>query len=120
MMIAEFPTRPGDPAARVRAAHEAMKAAKQQHKAIGAEILTDMGLFAMPALEACASRVVAQMGAQVPMPRQPLMWNVAVSNVPGPRETPYLAGHPLEVIKPVGFLADELGLMIALISYRTA
>jgi diacylglycerol O-acyltransferase / wax synthase len=118
MMIAEFPTHLADPGERVRAAHEAMKAAKEQHKAIGAEILTDMGMFAMPAVEARASRVLAQMGAEVPVEARPFMWNVAVSNVPGPRETLYLGGHPLEVIKPVGFLADELGLMIALISYR--
>jgi WS/DGAT/MGAT family acyltransferase len=118
MMIAEFPTHLADPVDRLRAAHEAMKAAKEQHKAIGAEILTDMGLFTMPAVEARANRVLAQMEAHPPIQTRPLMWNVAVSNVPGPREPLYIAGHRLEAIKPVGLLADDLGLMIALISYR--
>ena len=47
-----------------------------------------------------------------------LIWNVAVTNVPGPREPLYFGGRRLESIKPVGFLVDDLGLMMAFISYR--
>ena len=89
-----------------------MKTAKDNHNAIGAELLTDLGHFMMPSLIARASRAVAR--ADLPF----LIWNLAVTNVPGPREPLYLGGRRLESIKPVGFLVDDLGMMMAFISYR--
>ncbi len=112
ILIAEFPTHIADPVLRLRAAHEAMKTAKDNHNAIGAELLTDMGHYMMPSLIARGNRAIARTDA--PM----LIWNTAVTNVPGPREPLYLAGRRLESIKPVGFLVDDLGMMMAFISYR--
>ena len=49
-MIAPLPTHLDDPAERLRAAHEAMRAAKDQHGALPADLLADVTQFAMPAL----------------------------------------------------------------------
>jgi hypothetical protein len=38
-----------DPAGRLAAAHDAMRAAKEQHNALPAELLTDISQFSMPA-----------------------------------------------------------------------
>ena len=49
-IMAALPTNLNDPTARLQAAHEAMRAAKEQHGAMPADLLTDVAQFAMPAL----------------------------------------------------------------------
>jgi WS/DGAT/MGAT family acyltransferase len=112
IMLARFPTHVADPVMRLRATHEALKAAKDRHHALGAEFLTDWGKITMPSLIARANRALAR--TDLPL----LLWNFAVTNVPGPREALYLAGRRLESIKPVGFIMDDLGALMAFLSYR--
>ncbi|MCW2779046.1 MAG: wax ester/triacylglycerol synthase family O-acyltransferase, partial [Frankiales bacterium] len=50
MMIAAIPTNVGDPKARLAACHHAMGAAKDQHGALPADLLSDVTQFAAPAL----------------------------------------------------------------------
>ena len=60
-MIAPLPTHLADPAERLRAAHEAMRVAKEQHNALPAELLTDIAQFSMPALANRASRLASRL-----------------------------------------------------------
>ena len=55
-VIAALPTHLADPAGRLAAVHEAMRAAKEQHNALPAELLTDIAEFSMPALANQANR----------------------------------------------------------------
>jgi len=48
--------------------------------------------------------------------RPPL--NLVISNVPGPRESLYLAGAELEANYPVSAVVDGVGLNITVLSYR--
>jgi len=112
MLVGRFPTHIADPVLRLRAAGAAMRAAKERHEAIGPEALADLGHFMMPSLLARAGRALQRTDMPV------LIWNVAVTNVPGARDDLYFAGRRLESVKPVGFLVDDLGVMMAFISYR--
>jgi len=113
-MIASLPTHLADPVQRLSAAHEAMRAAKEQHQAIGAEVLQDVTQFALPALATRAARVAAQMRATdyVNPP-----YNLVISNVPGPRTPLYLAGAKVLGYYPVSVVADGQGLNITVQSY---
>ncbi|HWH28052.1 MAG TPA: wax ester/triacylglycerol synthase family O-acyltransferase [Mycobacteriales bacterium] len=113
-MLAALPTHLADPVDRLRAAHEGMRAAKEQHAALDAEVLQDIARFAAPALATRAARVAAQLRlADVVNPP----FNLVVSNVPGPREPLYLAGARVRAYLPVSVVADGLGLNITVQSY---
>jgi WS/DGAT/MGAT family acyltransferase len=123
LLIATFPTHLATAEERVRAAHEAMKVAKEEHNAIGANLMGDMGELMMPALQARASRVTASLDvpeAPEALQDQLLRWNLSISNVPGSRVPLYLAGHRLQAHYPVGMVHERQGLMITLFSYLDA
>lgn len=44
--------------------------------------------------------------------------NVVISNVPGPRETLYMAGAELTAMIPVSTVGDGMGLNMTVVSYR--
>lgn len=113
-MIAALPTHLADPVERLSAAHEAMRAAKEQHHAISAEVLQDVTQFALPALATRAARVAAQMRvADYVNPP----YNLVISNVPGPRTPLYLAGAKVLGYYPVSVVTDGQGLNITVQSY---
>ena len=113
-LVAALPTHLPDPVARLRAAHEAMRGAKEQHSAIGADTLQDVTQFAMPALATRAARVAASMRlADYVNPP----YNVVISNVPGPRTPLYFAGAEMLGYYPVSVVTDGLGLNITVQSY---
>jgi WS/DGAT/MGAT family acyltransferase len=113
ILVAEFPTHLATPVERVRAAHEAMKVAKEEHHAMGANLLGDFGELFMPALQARASRATASME----LPDEPLRWNISISNLPGSRVPLYLAGHRLQAHYPIGMVQERQGMMITIASY---
>jgi diacylglycerol O-acyltransferase / wax synthase len=102
-----------DPVERLRLTHEAMRAAKERHKALPAELLQDATQFIPPAVFARASQVTFSLAAT----RRPV-WNLVVSNVPGPQFPLYMAGARLEANYPISVITDGLGLNITVMSYR--
>jgi diacylglycerol O-acyltransferase / wax synthase len=114
MMLAALPTNLTDPGDRVRAMHEAMRIAKDQHGAIPAGLLADVSQFAMPAVANQAWRL----SARLRLFERLNPFNLVVSNVPGPRVPLYLAGAELLEWYPVSALVDGQGLNITVMSYR--
>jgi diacylglycerol O-acyltransferase len=113
-LIAAIPTDEPDPAMRLRRTHEAMRVAKEQHAAIGADVHADFTQFAMPAMAARAARVAASMRiADYVNPP----FNLVISNVPGSQQPLYLAGARLLHTYPVSTITDGLGLNITVQSY---
>jgi diacylglycerol O-acyltransferase len=112
-MIAPLPTHLDDPRDRLRAAHEAMRAAKEQHGALPADLLADVTQFAMPALAGQAAR----MAARLRLVERISPFNLIVSNVPGPNVPLYYAGARLESYLPLSAIVDGQGLNITVISY---
>jgi len=60
-MIATLPTDEADAGARLARTNDAMRIAKEQHRAIPAELLQDFSQFATPAIAARAARLAAQL-----------------------------------------------------------
>jgi WS/DGAT/MGAT family acyltransferase len=110
-VIAPLPTHLADPAERLRAAHEAMRVAKEQHNALPAELLTDIAQFSMPALANRASRLASRLRLLERVPP----FNLFISNVPGPTVDLYMCGGRLEAVYPLSAIADGQGLNITVL-----
>ena len=114
VMLAVLPTHLADPRDRLRAVHEAMRAAKEQHEALPADLLADVTQFAMPALAGQAAR----MAARLRLVERASLFNVIISNVPGPNVPLYYAGAELLAYYPLSAIVDGQGLNITAMSYR--
>ena len=86
MLSVPLYTNEADPE-RLLLTHESMRMAKERHKALPAQLLQDATQFIPPAVFARAARVSFSLAAT----RTPV-WNLVVSNVPGPQFPLYLAG----------------------------
>lgn len=104
---APLPVGETDPAAAFARVHDAMAQVKASHEAIGAQTLTELADFAPPTIMSQAARLQA---------RQRL-FNVVVTNVPGPQFPLYLLGRRLRELYPVVPLAENLAIGIAVMSY---
>jgi diacylglycerol O-acyltransferase / wax synthase len=107
-MWATLPVGVTDPVGRLQVLSGQMKDVKQSGQAVGAEILTRLSGFAPPTIMAQAARLQA---------RQRL-FNLVVTNVPGPQFPLYLLGRELESIYPMVPLAENTALGIAILSYN--
>jgi WS/DGAT/MGAT family acyltransferase len=96
-----------DPAARLRSVHAATAGLRESGRAVSAQALTRLAGFAPPTLLAQASRLQA---------RQRL-FNLTVTNVPGPQQPLYLLGRRLDAIYPQVPLAANAALGVAVTSY---
>ncbi len=111
MSVPMFVDQP-DPIERLRLTHEALRAAKEHHRALPAELLQDATQFIPPAVFARAARVSFSLAAT----RKPI-WNLVVSNVPGPQFPLYCAGARVVANYPVSVITDGMGLNITVMSY---
>ncbi|HSC02215.1 MAG TPA: wax ester/triacylglycerol synthase family O-acyltransferase [Solirubrobacteraceae bacterium] len=107
-MWAGLPVGITDPVARLHRVSEEMRGVKQSGQAVGAEILTHLSGFAPPTIMSQAARLQA---------RQRL-FNLVVTNVPGPQFPLYLLGRELQAIYPMVPLAENTALGIAILSYN--
>jgi diacylglycerol O-acyltransferase len=112
VMVVPIATDEPDPAKRLERTHDTLIVAKDRHKALPADLLTDVTRFIPPALSARATRTMLSVLAD----RRPPL-NLIISNVPGPRIPLYCAGARLEAHYPVSVIADGVGLNITVMSY---
>ena len=113
LMFARLPTDLDDPLARMRVAHQATLVAKTQHEALPANLLADAYQFTMPALMGLTMRA----NARLRVLERASLFNLFVSNIPGPSVPLYLAGHQVVASYPVSAVADGQGLNITVLSY---
>jgi len=97
-----------DPRERLRKVHEAMMEVKKSGSAVGAHALSRLGDFAPPQLLAQAARLQAVTR----------MFNLVVTNVPGPQFPLYLLGKEMLRCFPQVPLAAQQALGVALLSYN--
>ncbi len=112
MMSIPLFTNEADAVERLRLTHEALRVAKERHKALPAELLVDATQFIPPAVFSRAARITFSLAAT----RTPV-WNLVVSNVPGPQFPLYCAGAKLLANYPVSVITDGMGLNITVMSY---
>jgi diacylglycerol O-acyltransferase len=97
-----------DPVKRHEAVMSAMAGLKQSKQALGAEVITRFNDFAPPTLLAQASRINFSTR----------LFNLIVTNVPGPQIPLYVLGRELEDAFPVAFLPENHALAVAIMSYN--
>ena len=107
-MMAPLPVGEADPVARLERISTAMKRLKDGGQAVGAQMLTELTGFAPPTIMAQASRLVV---------RQRL-FNLVVTNVPGPQIPLYMLGRQMHEVFPMVPLAPNQGLGVAIMSYN--
>jgi diacylglycerol O-acyltransferase / wax synthase len=113
-MFSTLATDIDDPVERLRQIAEANKGAKEEHKAIGADMLTKWGELAAPTTFSLAARFYAGLKLAE---RHPVVHNLVISNVPGPDFPLYFAGAKLVALYPLGPIFDGAGLNITVLSY---
>ncbi|HET6698415.1 MAG TPA: wax ester/triacylglycerol synthase family O-acyltransferase [Nocardioidaceae bacterium] len=113
VMMAELPTDVADPGERLARTREAMQEAKQHFDTVPATLLQDLAQVIPTAMSGLAARALFRLAA-VPG----VLFNLFVSNVPGPQLPLYIAGARVEGIHPVSAVTDLTGgLNITLFSY---
>jgi WS/DGAT/MGAT family acyltransferase len=106
-MWAPLPVGIDDPVQRLLEISAAMDGIKESGQAVGAQVLTELTGFAPPTIMAQAARLQA---------RQRL-FNLVVTNIPGPQFPLYMLGRRLDAMFPMVPLAENQALGIAIMSY---
>ena len=114
MMLCTLASDIDDPTERLKTIQGCMSEAKEQQKAIGADTLQEWAEFAAPAVAGRAARLYSRFKLADMM--RPL-FNVTISNVPGPPFPLYSAGAKLISNYPVGPIIDGTGLNMTVMSY---
>ena len=110
VMRGPLPVYVENPLARLRVVAAAMCGLKESKQALGAEVIAGVQDFAPPTILAQASRINFSTR----------LFNLIVTNVPGPQFPLYVLGHVLEEVFPIAFLPRDHALAIAIMSYNGA
>jgi WS/DGAT/MGAT family acyltransferase len=107
-MRGPLPVYINDPVARLEAVRQAMNGLKESKQAVGAEVLAGVQNLAPPTILAQASR----------MNFSTRLFNLLVTNVPGPQFPLYVLGRELQDLFPIAFLPANHALAVAIMSYN--
>jgi hypothetical protein len=97
-----------DPVARLRFVKKAMDGLKESKQAVGAATLAAVNNLAPPTILAQASRLNFSTR----------LFNLIVTNIPGPQIPLYVLGRKLDDLFPIAFLPKGHALAIAIMSYN--
>ena len=108
IMTAPLPVGITNPVERLAVVRRSMEHLKTSRQAEGAQVLTSIENALPPAVLARASRLGFSSR----------MYNLLVTNVPGPQVPIFMLGRQLNELAPLAFLAPEHLLAIAIVSYH--
>ena len=108
VMRGPLPVYVEDPVARLKVVRAAMDGLKESKQALGAEVLAGVQNFTLPTVMAQASRLNFSTR----------LFNLLVTNVPGPQIPLYVLGRELQDIFPLAFLPRHHALAVAIMSYN--
>ncbi len=108
VMRGPLPVYIADPLNRLRFVSNAMDGLKESKQALGAEVIAGAQNFAPPTILAQASRLNFSTR----------LFNLIVTNVPGPQFPLYVLGREMLQAIPVAFLPENHALAIAIMSYN--
>ena len=106
----DLPVGEADPVIRLKHVSYAMQGHKDSNQAVGAETLVALGGFAPPTLTSLGARAASRLSSR--------LFNLVVTNVPGPQFALYAAGAPMTAMYPVVPLAKGQAVVIGLMSYN--
>ncbi len=107
-MRAPLPLYIEDPVSRLRFIRAAMDGLKESKQAVGAATLAAVNNLAPPTILAQASRLNFSTR----------LFNLLVTNIPGPQLPLYVLGRELQDLFPVAFLPEDHALAVAIMSYN--
>ncbi|MBS1871372.1 MAG: wax ester/triacylglycerol synthase family O-acyltransferase [Actinobacteria bacterium] len=110
LMRGPLPVYIRDPVARLRFVKQQMDGLKESKQALGARVIADVQQMAPPTILAQASRL--QFSTR--------LFNMIVTNVPGPQFPIYMLGREMLTFFPIAFLPKGHALAIAIMSYNGA
>jgi diacylglycerol O-acyltransferase len=108
LMRGPLPVYIEDPVRRLRTISDAMAGLKRSKQALGAEVISRFNDFAPPTILAQAARINFSTR----------LFNLIVTNVPGPQMPLFVLGKELEDVFPVAFLPQNHALAVAIMSYN--
>ena len=108
--VLDLPVAEPNPVMRLHQVSFAMGAHLESGRQVGADSLLDLGRFAPPTLHALGARVAGQLSGR--------MYNLLVTNAPGPQVPLFAGGSPVEAMYPVAPLAKGQALAVACTSYN--
>ena len=108
LMRGPLPVYVEDPVRRLHTISQEMDGLKRSKQALGAEVISRFNDFAPPTLLAQASRINFSTR----------LFNLIVTNVPGPQMPLYVLGREMEEVFPVAFLPQNHALAVAIMSYH--
>jgi WS/DGAT/MGAT family acyltransferase len=108
VMRGPLPVYIADPVQRLRFVSDSMNGLKESKQALGAEVIAGVQNFAPPTILAQASRLNFSTR----------LFNLLVTNVPGPQFPLYVLGREMLEAYPVAFLPQHHALAIAIMSYN--
>lgn len=114
-MFCRMQTQIADPAARIRAIAAGNNAAKEHTAAMGPTLLHDWTEFGGQTMFGAAMRILPR----IPLSTSPV-YNLILSNVPGPQDQLYFLGCGIESMYPLGPLLGGAGLNITVMSLNGA
>jgi WS/DGAT/MGAT family acyltransferase len=106
----DLPVGEPSPVVRLHRVSYAMKAHKESGQSVGAEALVALSGFAPPTIHSRAARLVSGLSRR--------LFNVVVTNVPGPQFPLYAAGAAMLECYPVVPLARDQAVTVGLTSYN--
>ena len=107
-MRGPLPVYADDPLERLQIVRASMGHLKESKQALGAEVIAGLTGFAPPTLLAQASRLNFSTR----------LFNLIVTNVPGPQFPLYILGREMESIVPIAFLPENHAMAVAIMSYN--
>jgi WS/DGAT/MGAT family acyltransferase len=107
--LVDLPVGEGNPVLRLQQVAYQMKSHADSGRAVGAESLAGMAGFAPPTLHSLGTRVAGSLSRR--------LFNLVVTNVPGPQQPLYAAGARMLATYPVIPLAKGQALSVGLTSY---
>ncbi len=108
--LVDLPVGEPDPVVRLSQVSYAMKAHKESGQSVGADAIVALSGFAPPTLHALGARVANGISRR--------LFNLVVTNVPGPQFPLYAGGAQMLEMFPVVPLAKGQGLCVGLTSYN--
>ena len=113
-MLVSLATDVDDPLERLRLIHEGATGSKIHHQAIGARTLSDVSQFIPFGLAGVGARLYTR--AHLAEKHRPI-FNLVITNVPGPQVPLYVAGAKLLAHIGAAPLFDGMGLILPIFSY---
>ena len=109
-IFVDLPVGEASPLVRLHRVSYAMKAHKDSGQSVGADALISLSGFAPPTIHSAAARLASGLTSR--------LFNVVVTNVPGPQYPLYTGGAQLLEVWPFAPLYPSMGLGVALVSYN--